>query len=626
MVVPFLTCACAVATMLTLKPAFIAVTLLMLAQRVVSAGNAYNVHSSVIFTRSGEHTPLAGELGTDPRRHHQLSFGLLFTGTVRLTALGAQQLYTAGSLYRARYIGSSSQSYSTPTGVNYAPIMGLNTNLLDSDQLNAMTTYEQYMGASAQAFIQGLYPPYSINSSAAIFLDPSDLLANNTYIEGPLNGYQYSQIQAVSDFDPNSVYISGNSNCPMYDNSTAGYYSSDKFKQTNATYNEMYREVGNATLRGVIPSGAWSFMYAVDIYDYLAYQYVHDLATRTTLDSMRFANAPVLDQLRWLADQQAFDLNGNYTVDGMVRTISGQTTAAKILGLLETNMATNGYENKLNLLFGSYEPFLSFFALSGLSTFQGNSAFMGLPAYGSSMIFELFSRDSNTNGSYPSQDKLWVRFLFRNGTDANSSLISYPLFHRGPSESDMLWSDFQMEMSKFMLSSVDSWCKICGSESIFCAGFDLDNTNTTSATNAGMSNNVAGVVGAAATLGAILLLFIIAMLLGGLRFHRVPSKKTALGGFKGSAKLASDADLAAAVPKQTISKGGVTDVDVKEEPSSPQRERVGSWEMKDVEEGRFSGMTVISGGDVKRKSSYEEDEDDIAVSPTATPVKPRESV
>jgi hypothetical protein len=53
-----------------------------------------------------------------------------------------------------------------------------------------------------------------------------------------------------------------------------------------------------------------------------------------------------------------------------------------------------------------------------------------------------------------------------------------------------------------------------------------------------LSPQVAGVIGAAVTLGVLALAFILAMLVGGIRFHKVNRRmKSELGGFKGSSKL-----------------------------------------------------------------------------------------
>lgn len=86
-----------------------------------------------------------------------------------------------------------------------------------------------------------------------------------------------------------------------------------------------------------------------------------------------------------------------------------------------------------HIRFTSFEPFISFFALSGLSSGPSASKFRSLPNHGSIMAFELFSYSdsaskTNVAKSFPSQADLYVRFLFRNGTE--DTLTAYPLFGR----------------------------------------------------------------------------------------------------------------------------------------------------------------------------------------------------
>src|SRR5205085_1273933 len=95
-------------------------------------------------------------------------------------------------------------------------------------------------------------------------------------------------------------------------------------------------------------------------------------------------------------------------------------------------------------------------------------------------------------------------------------------------------------------------CNVCRATSVFCAAYDTNYQDLISgfggSGSSSMSNAVAGVVGAAVTMLILILLLAGAMLLGGLRFHRSDSRLSrrsagAWGGFKGSAKMASDADL-----------------------------------------------------------------------------------
>jgi len=115
--------------------AFLAIS--FLAGQTLAADSKYTVWSSVVFSRTGERTPIA--------------YGGMPT---ILTPLGANQSYTSGLAMRERYLGAY-----TDNGVGGAPIPGLNSDFIDSNQVYVGTPDYQYTVGSAQAFLQGLYPP-----------------------------------------------------------------------------------------------------------------------------------------------------------------------------------------------------------------------------------------------------------------------------------------------------------------------------------------------------------------------------------------------------------------------------------------------------------------------------------
>jgi hypothetical protein len=89
--------------------------------------------SSVIFTTYGDRTPFI--LPIDPT----------------LTPLGASQLYNVGSAFRNRYISSENGS-----NVDSTAIMGISPYVLDNSEIAILSTQDQYIVASASAFMQGL--------------------------------------------------------------------------------------------------------------------------------------------------------------------------------------------------------------------------------------------------------------------------------------------------------------------------------------------------------------------------------------------------------------------------------------------------------------------------------------
>ena len=188
----------------------------------------------------------------------------------------------------------------------------------------------------------------------------------------------------------------------------------------------------------------------------------------------------------------------------------------------------------------------------------------------------------------------------------------------------MKWSAFESAISGIALSDIAKWCTECSSGALFCSGVYGDGNLTLSgpgtATPAAtqrknkVSPVVAGVIGALVALVVAGLLFALAMLLAGIRLHRQPrSRKSDLGGFKGSAKLASDPDLSLArngVPPAGIVTAGMGDG------AKRGHERVGSWELRQKEFGKGAGDF----GDRERESM------DGIDAVAARPVVPRESV
>ncbi|KAH0539078.1 hypothetical protein FGG08_004376 [Glutinoglossum americanum] len=543
---------------------------------------AYTLHSSVIFSLYGDRTPI------------------LSPGDFVLTSLGAQQLYDSGAAFRARYIASPAEN-KAHNFTESSPILGISTNNIDNSQIYVAAVDLYHVVNSAQAFLQGLYPAIGFLTSSP-FLPSESVLANGTAIDYPLNGYQYCPVHTYRPTDPNLIWLAGDINCEEYLVSAYKYYSSDEFMSIENSTQPFYQDIAAKGLRGIPPNTIVGYYNAYDIYDYVNYGYTHNASVRENISSDE------LVQLRALASRQMFDLNGNKSASGiiegdMIRTIAGQTLAAKVLGLLEKHVDSKGVLGQLSVMFGDLEPFLAFFALSGLSNV--NSNFKGLPNLGSAMVFELFSLDSD-NQTYPSESDLWVRFLFRNGTSDDQNLIAYSLFGEGRSNTDMKWTDFQNQMANFMRPKVRDWCNTCASISTFCAFYTGNFTfsdGLDSPSHEGLTPQVAGVIGAAVTL-AVVGLAVAAMFLGGIRFSRTSSRRRSeLGGFKGSQKLASDADLTSGkAPTSVMAARG--------------HERVGSWELGEnkAEEHGFGSLH-------RPRDLPPHDGDDISVNPMGEPVK-----
>ena len=504
-----------------------------------------------------------------------------------LTPLGAQQLYSAGSLFRDRYIAPSSTSSDSTLLID-----GISPFEIDIVQTYVESTYDEFTLTSAQAFVQGLYPPIN-NLGQSSILNSENLLANGSNLQFPLGGYQYPLIYTASVLDPNSIWLSGGDNCQSYENSGLEYFTTPESLEIESDTASFYAKFEESIFQGIANNFSINYRNAYLIWDYLSYGYTHNSTVQQHLSSAD------LYQAQTLADGWAFAINGN-TTGGGIRTVAGQTLAPRILGSLINNIQSNGQANKLNLLFTSFEPMISFAALAGLPDLYPQ--FYGIPDLGSSMVFEMFSNTSNSSGAYPNLSDLYVRFLFRNGTNSTKNLDDYPIFSYGENVFSLSFSDFATYMESIMISSVGDWCTICNSDSVFCPALvngttsDSGNSSTPSSTkhSPAMRPAIAGIIGALLALVLVGIVLATGMVLFGVRFYRSKAKRRSeLGGFKGAEKLASDQDL-------SIIKGSGVGATV----VGHGHERVGSWELG---ESSLAKETGTSGKEDGKKASFEGD-------------------
>ncbi|KAF2706593.1 phosphoglycerate mutase-like protein [Pleomassaria siparia CBS 279.74] len=562
----------------------------MAAVWLIDAANdqsAITVHGSVVLVRSGETTPV-------------------LQGDRLITALGAQQMFKLGQNLRSRYINEDG-----PTGLGVQKINNVEPYRIDNNQILVQTLDEPYLIASAQALMQALYPPYSIDRTRnGPDADGIYILANGSEVDFPLNGYQYAEINTLGAFDAQSAYLGGNQQCPSSASDQTKYDATSSFQQTKDLHQDFYQAIDLDMFHGLIPQRALNYGNAYELYDYLSYSFVHDRDVYEKLNN-ESSNPDVLDQLRYLADEEAWYHYGNTTeTDANLRAMGGKTLAALVLGSFQhlidnKGNTTNGSAHSLSLLFPEHEPLISLFSLLGLDHDGSSPMFHSIPPPGSALVFELFSVGTD---EFPNDSKdLSVQFYYQNGSSFDGSLRPYPIFNHGPSVSVLSWVDYQDEMSKIMVSDLGDWCATCQSPALFCWGVDESSISVIVSNTKGqrhkISPTVAGVIGAVVTLFVAGLLFALAMLVGGIRLHRVKRNANSdLGGFKGSTKLASDADLS--IAKNATPPAGATIMGFGGKDAGPGRkaphERVGSWELRQKEFGSTGNID-----DESRKSSFE---------------------
>ena len=504
-----------------------------------------------------------------------------------LTALGANQMYQAGQFFNDRYISPSNVTING----NHT-IAGISPDAIDNWQTYTLSLYEIFIDQSTQAFKAGMYPPLKTISDITNLPTPySQPLADGNVTYWPNSGAQYPQIMFATENDYKSIYLQGMAYCPNLQTSISNFETTASYQDVASNTNSFYQSLANDVL-GAVSGYNLAYSSAYDLWDYISYQSLHNSSAKISEDTVA--------QARYLADSYVYSVYGNITADNNIRVVGGRTLANITLDSL--------IHSKLTNIFTSFEPIVSLFALMGLDGLSDN--FRAMPNLGSSLVFELFTNDSIPL-SDPTQmpddvNDLSVRFLFRNGTTATTNISQtglgiYPIFGHDDTQGSMSFEDFANAMEGIMISDPGIWCEACGAESNFCANF------TNAAANHDPSNDssthqvtpvVAGVIGALVALVVAAILLLLAMLLLGIRFRRErKQRRSELGGFKGSEKLASDPDLPSKNAATRAKDGTVIGASVIPGSSDASgHRRVESWELKE-------------GGGVDRRPSFEADAD-----------------
>lgn len=424
------------------------------------------------------------------------------TPPANLTGLGYQQVFDSGSYYRSRYVSTTADRR----------IHGINSDVVKQSQLSASAPSDTVLENSAQAFLQGLYPP--VGSQLG-----SMRLRNGTTIELPLNGYQLIPVQQVSagGNSENSPWLQGASNCANAQVSSNNYFTSSEYSTTlhatQALYNQTYQYVNET-----FTETQMSFKNAYAIWDLLNVASINNASARLPDDAEMF-------QLELLANQQQWGLA--YNQSDTIRAVAGSVLAGEVLSALNASVTGASGSAKLNVQFGNYATMMSFFGLSNLTT--EDSDFFGIPDYASCLTWELVTNTTVTSSNPPSPADVYVRFYFHNGTTTNASQpTEYSLFDSGLSP--LPWDSFVSGMQKFAIDGQEQWCQACGNNTGTCSQAMLhpssSSDSTTKSTSGGLSKAVCGVIGAMVTLGVILGLELLVMFLGGFRIVSKKSKRS----------------------------------------------------------------------------------------------------
>ncbi|KAH8697801.1 histidine phosphatase superfamily [Talaromyces proteolyticus] len=428
-----------------------------------------------------------------------------------LTDLGYVEVNGHGSYYNSRYIANSSA----------ARILGIESDVVKLSQLAVSSPSDNVLQNSAAGWLQGLYPPAGYASNQT--------LRNGSKVESPLNGFQLIPISITSTNggSENSQWLQGATNCQNAESSSNDFFNSDLFNSYQSSSLDLYRSVSPA-VNGTFNESQLTFKNAYTIWDLLNVALIHN--STDSNPALADVSTDTMHQLFLLANIHEYNLAYNST--DAVRAISGAVLAGQVLTALNSTITGNG-KSKLNVQFGAYGTFLSYFGLAGLP--PTNAIFTGIPDYASSMAWELVTNATvSANGDFPSTSDISVRFLFNNGTSSSSAdLTPYALF--GGSSIEIPWDDFVSQTQKFAVTDQQQWCSLCGNTDGACASNTTSSGSgsstpaaASSSNGSGISTAVAGVIGAMVTLGVILGLEALILLLGGLRLVKKGASAAAL--------------------------------------------------------------------------------------------------
>ncbi|KAK2743993.1 hypothetical protein FQN57_004446 [Myotisia sp. PD_48] len=417
-----------------------------------------------------------------------------------LTELGYRQVYLTGSYYHDRYISSSASSQ----------ILNISPDLISPGQVTASAPHDEVLQKSATAFFQGLYPPAGNRATMT--------LRNGTVIEGPMDGYQLIAIEQVKSGtnSENVGWLQGASNCHNAKVSSNKYFSSDHYNELFESTSDFYKSLAPMLNRTFAPEKI-SYRNAYMIFDLLNVASIQNASD--AFHSSALLTDSTYSRLQQLANTYEFNLA--YSPSEPIRAISGALLAGEVLNSFKETIQSHTTKPKLNVQFGAYASFLSFFGLAKLPA--ANVDFTGIPDYASTMAFELVT-NASASDSFPGVEDISVRFLFHNGTiipgSSDTEPTIYPLFDQG--KPLLPWVEFVSHMEKISITSQDAWCKACGGSNPECSASSIEgNSSTVAGTNSdGMSKVVAGVVGALVTLAVVFGVQLAAYFLGGFRITR----------------------------------------------------------------------------------------------------------
>ncbi len=149
------------------------------------------------------------------------------TPPVNLTGLGYKEVFDSGTYFRNRYINSTFN------------IAGISTDVVKLSEITASAPSDNVLRASAQGFLQGLYPPAGLTNPG---LD-TEVLSDGTVVKIPMNAYQLIPLQTVTAGagSEDATWLQGQSGCAKAQYSSNAYYASPEYQSTLANTAAFYK-------------------------------------------------------------------------------------------------------------------------------------------------------------------------------------------------------------------------------------------------------------------------------------------------------------------------------------------------------------------------------------------------
>nr|KMM67423.1 hypothetical protein CPAG_03757 [Coccidioides posadasii RMSCC 3488] len=290
------------------------------------------------------------------------------------------------------------------------------------------------------------------------------------------------------------AWLQGASKCHNAKVSSNNYFISEPYRELLGSTTDFYKSLA-PMVKNTFSQDQITYKNAYIIFDLLNVASIHN--SSDNFPSSELLTDSTYSRLLELANIHEFNLA--YNESEPIRAVSGSVLAGEILTAFKDLIYSKGEATKLNVQFGAYATFLSFFGLTELS--KAYNDFNGIPDYASAMAFELVTDSSSS--SFPDPSDISVRFLFNNGSIPYGSKPSeFALFNQP--KTVLPWSEFSALMEKISLSSKKEWCKACGSKSGECAPNRLGAEPETPQDRRSAHDPGGCLLGARTTMGAIL--------------------------------------------------------------------------------------------------------------------------